>query len=365
MATKGSQDIPEPIPIGKTILDIGVRHQVYLERLKAHLSEEAQAALDEFELSVTSWLSSHTKDLAELTHTQAQKLIAQARREQLDALTEGLSDTIDKLSKIADYEGEFNAAVLEKITKDVEIQALEAGKVYAAALKQPIPATGQLLESFISDWTEKEVDAVGNLVSKGYVQGWTNNQIAQAVRGTKAANYSDGIMARVGRNADAIIHTAVQHVAQTARNETWARNSDVVAYVRVVATLDSKTTPFCRSVDGRRYKLGTEPKFPHHVRCRTTTVAEIASEYAYLNEGATRSAEFGPVDADMSYYDWLKTQDETFQDDALGPKRGQLFREGGLTPDEFARLNLGRNFEPLTLDEMRQKEPAAFKKAGL
>lgn len=363
MATE--QDIPEPVPIGKTILDIGVRHQVYLERLKAQLTREAWAKLESFEKNVTDWLSSQTRDLAEMTHLQAQRLLLEARQVQLEVLSKSMADVASKFAEVADYEAEFSAKTLEKITRDVTIKSLKAGKAYQAALQQPIPATGQLLESFVEKWSQSEVEAVGNLVSKGYAQGWTNQQIKQAVQGTKAANYTDGIIARAEANVEAVVHTSVQHIAQTARTETWARNADVVKWVRVLATLDSRTTPLCRSLDGRRYKLGEEPKFPAHVRCRTTTVPEVAEEFAFLDEGATRSAEFGPVSAKMSYYDWLATQDEEFQDEVLGSTRGQLFREGGLSANEFGRLNLGRNFEPLTLDEMRKKEPGAFKKAGL
>lgn len=359
------EDIPEPVPIGKTILDIGVRHQVYLERLKAQLTREAWASLEEFEQNVTGWLSSHTRDLAEMTHAKAQKLIAEARKIQLESLTQAVSDVVNKFAEVADYEAEFSAKVLEKITKDVVIKSLKAGEAYQAALEQPIPATGQLLEDFIAHWSQSEVDAVGNLVSKGYAQGWTNQQIKQAVQGTKAANYTDGIIARAETNVEAVVHTSIQHIAQTARAETWAQNADVIKWVRVLATLDSHTTPLCRSLDGRRYPLGKEPRFPAHVRCRTTTVPEVADEFAFLDEGSTRSAEFGPVSAKLTYYDWLETQDAEFQDEVLGQKRGQLFRDGGLSANEFARLNLGRNFEPLTLDEMRKKEPAAFKKAGL
>ena len=46
-------------------------------------------------------------------------------------------------------------------------------------------------------------------------------------------------------------------------------------------------------------------------------------------------------------------------------RRAKLFEKGGLSAAEFGRLNLGRNFEPMTLDEMRAVNPTAFKRAGL
>ncbi len=43
----------------------------------------------------------------------------------------------------------------------------------------------------------------------------------------------------------------------------------------------------------------------------------------------------------------------------------ELFRKGGLSAERFAELNLGKNFEPLTLEQMKELEPVAFARAGL
>jgi len=82
--------------------------------------------------------------------------------------------------------------------------------------------------------------------------------------------------------------------------------------------------------------------------------------FAGLERGATRIAK-GPngteiVPADMTYYEWLKTQPKEFQNDAIGPTRAKLLRDGGLDVEKFAKLNLGRDFTPLTLAQMREKE---------
>ena len=45
--------------------------------------------------------------------------------------------------------------------------------------------------------------------------------------------------------------------------------------------------------------------------------------------------------------------------------RGKLLRNGGLTADEFANLSVDQKFRPLTLDEMRKRNPLAFEKANL
>jgi hypothetical protein len=132
-----------------------------------------------------------------------------------------------------------------------------------------------------------------------------------------------------------------------------------------VSTLDRRTTTTCKSLDNRKFDVGKGPTPPIHVNCRSTTIAVLDPKFDFLIQGRTRSAEFGPVSGDASYYDWLKRQPEGFQVQALGPTRAKLFREGGLSADDFSKLQLDRNFQPLTLDEMRALEPEAFKAAGL
>lgn len=99
--------------------------------------------------------------------------------------------------------------------------------------------------------------------------------------------------------------------------------------------------------------------------CRSTIVPEIDKAFAALERSMERASIDGPVPAKTTYFDWLKTQPAAFQDEAIGKTRGALLRDGGISAERFAELQLGKNFEPLTLDEMRKLEPVAFERAGL
>ena len=123
-------------------------------------------------------------------------------------------------------------------------------------------------------------------------------------------------------------------------------------------------SPICRSLDHRVFKVGEGRRPPFHINCRSTLILVLDEKYRGKGNSNQRASKDGLV-ANESYYEWLKTQPKSFQDDALGKKRAALFRDGGLSADDFARLNLNKNFEPLTLDEMRAKNPTAFEKAGL
>ena len=134
---------------------------------------------------------------------------------------------------------------------------------------------------------------------------------------------------------------------------------------KFVATLDSRTTTTCRSLDGKTFKLGQGPTPPVHINCRSTTVAVPAKQFQFLSEGRTRASKSGPVKANVTYYDWLKKQPKKFQEDALGKTRAKLFRDGGISAKRFGELQLDRNFQPLTLDELMKKEPIIFARAGV
>lgn len=90
---------------------------------------------------------------------------------------------------------------------------------------------------------------------------------------------------------------------------------------------------------------------------------ELIDKYQPLTKGATRASKDGPVSAKETYYGWLKKQPREFIEDTIGKERANLLLNGGLSAEQFAKLNLGRNFKPLTLAQMREREPLAFAKA--
>lgn len=277
------------------------------------------------------------------------------------------SDLVD----IALYEAAFEGRSLAKALLIDAIMPTDA-LIRSAINTQPLQVSGidggTLLKSFLNGWTRSESTRVTNAIRLGVVQGQTNAEITQAIRGTAAQNFTDGVLAVSNRNARSIVQTAVQHVATTARMETLKANAEVVPGYRIVATLDRKTSVQCRSLDGREYEMGKGPVPPFHIHCRTT-ITPITRLSALFGQGATRAAVGadggGQVSASLSYYQWLKTQPAAFQDAALGPVRGKLFRDGGLTAERFAALQLDKSFKPLTLDQLKELEPLAFERAGI
>jgi hypothetical protein len=157
------------------------------------------------------------------------------------------------------------------------------------------------------------------------------------------------------------------HVNTSSQSLFLEENGDILEGYRWVSVLDGSTSPVCRSLDRNVYKVDDKkaPKPPMHPNCRSAIVPELGPEFDFLDEGATRSSMNGPINQKTTYYEWLKTQPASFQEDMLGKTRAKVFRDGGLSAKEFADLNLDRNFEEITLKEMQAKMPSIFQKAGV
>ncbi len=357
----------------RRLTDIATRHQVFLERFKTSESTEFAKAFDVLNVATREVISNlAVANLADVTKRKLQEALKQLKETNLEILDLASKDLFKNLEQLAGYEAGFEARTFQSISAKVRLGVPKAADAYASAIAQPLSVNGQLLDTFINKWSEAEVDRVNDTVRKAWGESWTVDKLTTAINGTKRLGYSDGIIGVPGstaavarRNARAVARTSIQHVASSARMTTWEKNADVITGYRFVATLDGRTTQICRSLDGKLFELGAGPIPPVHIGCRSTTVAETDPSLDFLDEGATRSSENGYVDADLSYYDWLKTQPEDFQDEAIGKTRAKLFRDGGLSADDFAQLNLNRNFQPLTLAEMQKLEPLAFQRAGI
>ena len=222
-----------------------------------------------------------------------------------------------------------------------------------------------LLAPFVRHYADAQKTRIAAVVRQGVAQGLTNAQILQRVIGTKKAGYNDGIVGASVRSGDALVRTAVQHVSSVARQAVAEANADIVAGVRMVATLDSRTSSVCRSLDGRVFPVDSGPRPPFHINCRTSFVLVLKAEYAGREAQGKRASAGGAVSDGLSYYEWLGKQPAAFQDEVLGRTRGALFRSGGLSAKQFADLQLDRHFRPRTLEELRELIPEAFRQAGV
>ena len=353
------------------LINIATRHQVYLERLKTGEANKVGDFLKKIDQSVTARLAN--RDLTEFSRDRLNQLLLSVQSD-MAILAQEFTNTVAAQSiDLADYESGFEVRALGQVAA-ADFAIPTAAALQFAVFNNPLTIlgadNGKLLKPFVKGLTQRTLDRVSGAISAGCYEGQTTNQILQAVRGTRANKFTDGVLFQMNNAAKTITRTALQHAAVQSREQVWQNNADIVKAVKWVSTLDSRTSPQCRTLDGQQFPIDKGPRPPIHPNCRSTIVAVLDDRFSFLREGATRTAR-GPdgkvvsVPADQTYYGWLKKQPAAFQDSAIGKSRGALLRRGGLTSEKFTKLQLGKNFEPMTLDEMKSLEPVAFEKAGL
>lgn len=358
--------------VNEELLDRQIRHSTYLERLKGQTVNKLIAQLERADDDLLEQLRRRGERIAERgfdtgpdTTRRLESLLSSLRQVQTDAyasLDEGLRDELQDFVK---YEAEWQTTLLQdSIAVDLGIGRPDARSLFKTVTARPFQ--GRLLKEWMDGLEETAARRVRDAVRIGMVEGETIDQISRRIRGTQAQNYADGVLQMNRRNADAVVRTAVNHTANVAREATFEDNADILKGIQYVATLDSRTTLRCASLDGEIFAVGQGPRPPQHVNCRsvTTPVTKSYRELGIdLDEAppGTRASMNGQVPDKVTYNEWLRQQSTEIQDDVLGKKKARLFRKGDVNIDRFT----SRRGDELTLDQLRQREPTAWDRAGL
>lgn len=218
-----------------------------------------------------------------------------------------------------------------------------------------------------ADWWNRQAGDTAfrfaNEVRQGLTAGETNAQIISRVRKTI------GPVSQA--NANALVQTSVQTVANAARFETFQQNDDVIKGYRQLSTLDGHTTPVCLAYSGAEWDKDLKPikgglpfvsdkgaptGTPRHWGCRSL-ITPITKTFAELGintpefKPATRAASGGPVSSDTTMKQYLDRRTKAQLDDQLGPGRADLYREGKITLQQL----VDQHGRPLTLAQLRAK----------
>lgn len=295
-----------------------------------------------------------------------------------EALRSGLEVELrDLVAYEADYQLKLFESVIPKaVQAHVSFAAVSVEQVYAGAMSMPM--RGRLLREWASSIEADKLARIRDALRIGFVEGETIDQMVRRIRGTRARGYSDGLIEIDRRNVQAVVRTATSHVAGFTRDRFIEANADLVAATVWVSTLDTRTTKeICAPRDGKQYDPVTHKPIGHsmpwgagpgraHWCCRSSSSVALKSwkslgiDIDELPE-SVRSSMDGVVPESTTYLGWLKKQSAERQDDILGPTRGKLLRSGGLSVDRF----YDQKGKWLTLDQMRQRDAEAFKRAGV
>ena len=337
--------------INERILDAQVKHSVYLERYKAGVLKKIIGLLNGTEGDLIVEIAGRLANIEQrgydlgLDATKRLNALLKAIRDRrtkvYDVLQVKLSDEMDAF---AVYEADYQIRLADNAGVGIDLVAPSNAQLKAIVTSQPFQ--GRLLKEWSKGLAFGDIQRINDAVRIGITSGQTTDQIVRRIRGTKAAQYQDGIIEIARRDAEAVVRTAVGHVQNRARMEVFSANADIIPGVQYAATLDSKTTIICASRDGTVYALDKAPPIPAHFRCRSIYVP-----YFGPRDG-NRASKFGPVPASTTYEAFLRKQSADFQTEVLGVERARLFRSGRVSLTKFVEKS-GRSY---TLKELARRE---------
>lgn len=350
------------------LLDRAIRHASLLERLKASEVRRIVGFLNREVIPDILDLLEKRLERIRLRGIDGDAMRTQRYQDLVAALREVTSGgmaklrelSVEGLVEIGQHEAKWQIGALAKAAPiELEFQLPSVATLRSIVTSRPFQ--GHVLNDWYADLGKSTAKKVQAQINLGLAEGQDTAAIVRRLRGTADARYTDGLLQGTRREVEAVVRTAVQHVTTHAREETARENSDLVKGVQWVATLDSRTTPICRSYDGKVFGVDEGPRPPAHFGCRSTTVPvlkswkELGISLKEAPEG-TRASMDGQVPASTTYYDWLKKQSAERQDQVLGPTRGRMLRAGTISVEDLKRL--GPTGRPLTLKELARLEAA-------
>ena len=337
--------------------DASTRHAIFVGRFAGSQMKEVLPYLERIRKVTLARLAQN--DVTTLNKRRLQSLLKEIDGE-MTKIYEQMGKKLTKnMKKFADYEADFSSRMFTKAT-NTDFTVPGKALVEAAVFANPLLLTDDALsiESALRQFSHKKRKELINTIKDGIIGGRTSQEIIKDV---------DFVTKKIQRNhASALVRTVTNHVSTAARQVTIESNKDVLDGVEWVSTLDGKTTHTCQALDGKRFADNQGPRPPIHWGCRSTVIPKVKKEYSIIDQIKTERPAVGPdgaeaVSGKTTYNSWLKSQSNTFQDEVLGEGKGKLFREGGLSVRQF----VDKNYSPLTLEQLKLKEPLAFEKAGL
>lgn len=273
----------------------------------------------------------------------------------------------------------------------------------AALLKKPV-VMGQPAAAWWHGQNLSLQNSFARQMQLGYASGETIDQLIRRVRGTKAAEYTDGIMSISKAQAEALVRTSINSISNHARLASFERMGDAADTLVWSSTFDQRTSNICKSLAGLKWNLKTKEPIDHkksfltppaHFNCRSVLTlvpkawADIEEQRSDLWKGQAfkdafaaalarqgftpeqiakaeidqRATMDGAAPADVTLEDWLRKKPQEWLVKSFGARPLELWQAGQITlqdlTDNFARPR--SNEELAALSGVRERKRAERK----
>lgn len=265
-------------------------------------------------------------------------------------------------NEFAAYEASVYQGIIDEITGEA-VNPIAEGKLqrYVTTSLMTLESGQRAQTGTWAEFVQANVDSrtreINNVVRTAYSRGWGTRELGRQLRGR-----FEGVLRR---ESEALARTGYSHYANASR-EAMSQEYSVAMEWRLIFTFDSRISPTCLNLASQGQQSWAmddpaRPIPPLHFQCRTTGLAvptgtELVGTRSSvgLNPDGTRDP--GQIRASTQYEDFMSRQPVAFQNRVLGQKKAELFRKGDMKLNNF--FDMSGN--PLTLDELRQQDPAIW-----
>ena len=264
-------------------------------------------------------------------------------------------------------------------------QPYSLGREFSNAFMQP---NAQSVQQGFAQTQQKLKQIFEQEIRAAVLNGQTNADLQRSLLGEGS---EIGKLQAPIKQLETLAKTGANSVANAVQHDQIVQNG-AIQYVRYLATLDGRTSPICRSLDGEIFKKEEAPRPPLHFRCRSTTVAHIPgrtpgsrSMTMAVTDEKGKTIFVGAFDKKYSdqftdaqkslikanqegkppkYSDWLKAQPADGQNAILGQKNGSTYRNtGSLTRTESKATKRQAKAlpQPLTASQVKPRKKVSAK----
>lgn len=304
-------------------------HQARIEKLgmkwAAILTDRLDATEKALMAEISAYMEKHSRGLNSLSSLTAlhrlEKKIAAIRKE---AFAQAQQEIMPEAGELADNEQKW----AEKITETLAPES--ADKLSLVNKKALNDGLGkQLIESrtaeeWFSGTASADVMRINDMVREGVRSGWTIQEMTRRIVGTKANNYTDGLLETSRSHATTMARTLCCGVANNAKDQFYQENDDVVIGVEWLDTLDSRTCSRCGGLSRKRWKTKEpHPVPPAHHNCRCVLIP--VTELTDLGDDAFRPAANADFDAEAKELYETKYPGKKYEDLAPSTRKKYFY----------------------------------------
>lgn len=297
--------------------DINDWYQRYANENGMSLAD-AKKQLDARELKAFNMALEEYRAIAERDELSEEhkKMLKQASaRQQLDRVQELYINTVQELESWAKYQDSTISDLLSNVYESSNYRTAWMTQSMKGQYDMYAQVDHRTIQRIIdSPWTPDGKNFSARIWDnrKQLATSLQNDFIQALIAGDGTATMSEAIAKRMNtsyNNANRLVETELARVHSQAFMDCMSE-LDVDA-VEILATLDNKTSPICRRMDGKYVQCkDAKPGItipPFHCHCRSTTVPYIPAVYG--SERAARDPKTGKtvfVDGELDYGEWKK-----------------------------------------------------------